>query len=96
MLVDAGAEPTLPVRISDAVFADTPLDLTTLILQNQSFEGRKTTKEQLLPLEAIRRLLLRVEAAEAVSSLGCGQTPPHPSSIPPRIVQARPVRLQPR
>lgn len=71
LLVDAGADATSTVRVTrdctSVVFNDTPLALATGYLRQKSVDGRQATKEELYRLEAIRRLLLRVEEIRAVS-----------------------------
>ena len=49
--------------------AETPLALTTHLLREKHANGKEATQEQLHRLQAIRRLLLRVEAVRAVSFL---------------------------
>ncbi|CAM9815068.1 unnamed protein product [Pylaiella littoralis] len=56
-------------RQGGCYFNDTPLALTTCLLRDKKIRGEDATKEQLDTLEAIRRLLLRVEAIFAVSWL---------------------------
>lgn len=72
-LVDAGSDTTSPVRITDpwgrTVFNDTPLAHTNMCLREKDVKGAPATKTQLLSLEAVRRLLMRVEAVHAVSWL---------------------------
>ena len=74
LLVDAGADTTSAIRITDApegnvVSDETPLDLTIRSLHEKRGEGGEATEEQLHGLEGIRRLLLRVGAVHAVSWL---------------------------
>lgn len=77
MLVDAGADTTSAVRLTGTsgvgptvIFNDTPLALTTRVLREKKFIGGKdATEKKLHGLEAIRRLLLCVEAVHAVSWL---------------------------
>ena len=74
-LVEAGADTTSPVRITDSdvgskvVFDGTPLALTNLHLRKKSLVRTKATEDQLHRLEAIRHLLLQVESVHAVSWL---------------------------
>lgn len=78
LLVDAGVDTTsavpIPRHLLDEVQAGhfvniTPLALTTSCLRERKLQGNDATKEELHTLEAIRRLLLRVEAVLAVSWL---------------------------
>ncbi len=77
LLVDAGADTTSALRITNAdgevVFNDTPLSLASRLLREKDMHGKDDTEdaaeEQLHGLVGIHRLLLRVEAAHAVSFL---------------------------
>ena len=75
MLVDAGADTTSPVPLTNSEgrveFAETPLSLASRIIRGMDKDGGGDEGEDLLHrLEAIRRvLLLRVEAVHAVSWL---------------------------
>lgn len=73
LLVDAGADTTSAVLLEDArggvFFNDTPLALTTRCLRERKLAEKHYTEMDLHRLEAIRRLLLRVEAVRAVSWL---------------------------
>lgn len=74
LLVDAGADTTSPILLEDGenggvLFQGTPLAFTTQCLLEMNFAERKFTDKDLHRLEAIRRLLLRVEAVRAVSWL---------------------------
>ena len=74
LLVDAGADTTSAVQFGSkagrVVFDDTPLALATFFLRQKKFPGGiRATEKQLQWLEAIRRLLLRVETVHAVSWL---------------------------
>ena len=68
LLIDAGADTTSAVRLSDRegteIFNDTPLALA-----NSYLDDEKLTDDEVHSLEAIRRLLMRVEAIHAVSWL---------------------------
>ncbi|CAM9443887.1 unnamed protein product [Ectocarpus fasciculatus] len=80
LLVDAGADTTSAVRVTDSQgevkFNDTPLAITTSYLREKIVaEGKPATEEHLHRLEAIRRLLLRVEAVHAVSWLWPSDAP---------------------
>ena len=100
LLVDAGADTTLGVRVTGdhgAVVSDeTPLETTTRCLRSERVAGKDATEEQLHRLEGIRRLLLRVEVVHAVSWLWhndvpIGRTPGDSKwdkapSIPPRVM----------
>ncbi|CAN0288597.1 unnamed protein product [Ectocarpus sp. 6 AP-2014] len=74
MLVDAGADATSPVQVMNfkggVTFNDTPLAFTKYHLRKKIVaDGKPATKEHLQRLEAICRLLLRVDAVHAVSWL---------------------------
>lgn len=75
MLVDAGADATSPVSLTNAAgrvkLVDTPLGLVNGFIRDvDGNDGGGNKAEHLLRrLEAIRRLLLRVEAVHAVSWL---------------------------
>ena len=69
LLVDAGADTSSAVRLTDAlgrvVFNDTPLALTTGMLREKEVKGVPASERQLRRLEAVRRLLLQVEELRA-------------------------------
>lgn len=72
MLVDAGADVSLALRLSDAQgtvwFNDTPLAFTSQCLrEKKSVGGQDATEEQLHIWHVIHRVLMRVEAIHAVS-----------------------------
>eukprot|EP00752_Nemacystus_decipiens_P011612 g10310.t1 len=77
LLIDAGADTSSVVLVTntpggdDVYFNGTPLAFTKHCLANKMVGGRKrgATDEQMNRLEAVRRLLLRVEAVHAVSWL---------------------------
>ena len=76
MLVDAGADTVSAVRFTDTwrigpdvVVNAAPLALTVRMLLEKKVAGKDATEKQLHSLEAIRLLLLRVEAVRAVSWL---------------------------
>ncbi|CAN0364111.1 unnamed protein product, partial [Ectocarpus sp. 8 AP-2014] len=74
LLVEAGADTTSPVAVRNQLGGDvsiTPLDLTMNLVRDKVKVARRgpASPEQLHKLEAIRRLLLRVEAVHAVSWL---------------------------
>lgn len=74
LLVDHGADTTTPARVlPEGRFRDevvTPLDITScVLLEKKATDGKDATEEQLLGMDGIRRVLLRVEAARAVSLL---------------------------
>ena len=74
MLVDVGADASSVVRVlsglaGDVFVDDTPLGLAELCLRRKDVGGREATEEQLIKLEAIRRLLTRAAAVHAVSWL---------------------------
>ncbi|CAM9577081.1 unnamed protein product, partial [Ectocarpus fasciculatus] len=80
LLIDAGADTTSPVRSmsskGELEFNGTPLAATTSCLRNKRIaDGKPATKERLHRFEAIRRLLLRVEAVHAVSWLWPSDAP---------------------
>lgn len=78
LLVDAGADMVSALRVLDTggrVSNDTPLELASDILRENEIEGKDATEERRHRLEAIRRLLLRLEAVHAVSWLWSGD--PH-------------------
>lgn len=82
LLIDAGADTTSAVRITDLDTAgkkelsnETPLALTDRYLREKEVDGKAATEEQLHTLEAIRRMLLRVEAVRAVSWLWLADAP---------------------
>ncbi|CAN0012011.1 unnamed protein product, partial [Hapterophycus canaliculatus] len=70
-LVDAGADTASSVTIVDhwgsTVFNGTPLTYTNLCLRSKKVKGAPATEKQLLSLQAVRCLLLRVRAVRAVS-----------------------------
>lgn len=73
LLVDSGADTKSAVHHSygDGLvgFSDTSLCRTIRILRDVEAEGKDDNEEQLSRLEAVRRLLLRVEAVHATSWL---------------------------
>lgn len=73
LLVDAGADTTSALRLTDAPGGvndhNTALAFTNKRLREKKVRGSHATEEQLYRLEAIRRLLLREEAAHAISWL---------------------------
>lgn len=79
LLIDAGADTTHVVRITGNQrgfrFVGTPLALTNRCLREKEINGKAATQDQLYKLEAIRRMLLRVEAVHAVSWLWPGDSP---------------------
>ena len=79
MLVAAGADTKSAVRVtgSDAeeISNETPLDTTNRCIRAKRLAGKEATEEQLNRLEGIRRLLLRVDAAHAVSWLWHNDVP---------------------
>lgn len=65
---------------------DIPLAIVTRILDERVIEGGIATKKQLQNVEAIRRVLLQVEAVRAVSWLWPGDLPPiAPTAVDTRI-----------
>ncbi|CAM9581948.1 unnamed protein product [Ectocarpus fasciculatus] len=80
LLVDAGADTTSAARVTDSQgeleFNGTLLAVTTSCLREKTLaQGKPATEEHLHRLEAIRRLLLRVEAVHAVSWLWPSDAP---------------------
>ena len=79
VLVDAGADTATAVRLSDdegtMIFNDTPLALAELYLGVKNMGEEDATESQLHCLEAMRRLLMRVEAVHAVSWLWARDVP---------------------
>lgn len=74
MLVDAGADTTSPLPLTNSEgrveFVDTPLSLASRIIRGMDKDGGGDEGEDLLHrLEAIRRVLLRFEAVHAASWL---------------------------
>lgn len=72
LLLDAGADETATARVTfvaGMALDETPLEMTNRYLGGKIIQEEPATESQLLRLEAIRRLLLRVEATRAVSWL---------------------------
>ena len=73
LLIDHGANTTMMVQVEGDGWSfgdnETPLDITTRTLRGMEVDGKDAKEEQLNGLEGIRRVLLRVEAARAVSLL---------------------------
>ena len=69
MLIDAGADATSVVSTRAQEPRGTPLDFVTRFIREKKVDGQEATEEQLHKLEAIRRLLLTVEAVHATSWL---------------------------
>lgn len=73
LLVNAGADTTSPIRVTDvrreALFEDTPLYITTTHLREKIVGRDDASEEQLHRLEAMRRSIIQVEAVHAVSWL---------------------------
>lgn len=71
LFLDAGADTASTVRIANEegveVFSGTPLAYTTWLLRDQQAQGIDSTKGQPCSLEAVRRMLLQLEAIRAVS-----------------------------
>lgn len=86
LLVDAGADAISVVQTPDVPTGEiTPLALTTRYLRKKTIDGKRgATRKQLDKLEAIRRLLLRLEAVHAVPWLWPSDAP----SMPPVAVEA--------
>lgn len=80
LLLDAGADATSIVDVTDGggrlVSFGTPLGLARRMLRDKKISrGQDATQEQLHGLERIHRLLLREEAAHAISWSWPGDTP---------------------
>ena len=81
LLVDAGADTASAVAITSGgvfgpvLFEKTPMTVATGMLRDKKIGEEDATAEQLHKLERIRRLLLQVEAAHAVSFLWPSDTP---------------------
>eukprot|EP00752_Nemacystus_decipiens_P011622 g10317.t1 len=74
LLIDAGADPSSVVHVNITTgnkvrFIGTPLAFTISCLREKKVMGVDVTDEQMDRLEAVRRLLLRVEALHVVSWL---------------------------
>lgn len=73
LLVDAGADTTSVVHfkthLEGGVLSETPLETTNHILRERKAGGVGADEEEMLRLDAVRRLLMRVEAIRAVSWL---------------------------
>ena len=72
MLVDAGADTASAVEVFDEtcqMSSHTPLALVLSSLREKKVKEKKATEDQLGMLEAMRRLLLRVDAVHATSWL---------------------------
>lgn len=80
LLVDAGADTTSTVIMADVqgfgLMAYTPMEITMRRIRRKKVEGKEyITDEQLRSVEAIRRLLLQVEAVHAICWLWPGNNP---------------------
>lgn len=79
MLLDAGADENVAVPAADkqglVFFKGTPLALTIRNLRKKECRGVPATEEQLHRLEAVRRMLIQVEAVRALSWLWPGFLP---------------------
>eukprot|EP00752_Nemacystus_decipiens_P005516 g4991.t1 len=74
ILVNAGADTTCPFGVTaipggGAFLNTSPMSYVAQLVRNKIVHGEDATEEQLNRLEAIRRLLLRVDAVHAVSWL---------------------------
>lgn len=86
------------VRVTDrpgreVVLGKTPLALATFYLSSTKIGGKDAPESQLHSLEASWRLLMRVEAAHAVSWLWASDAPSATHTLPQRV-QSRPRKLQ--
>lgn len=83
LLIDAGADTASSVRLVDrawrVLYDDTPLGFATRMLREKKVGADSARKDQLHQVEAIRRLLLRVEAVHAVSWLWINDVPSNTS-----------------
>ncbi|CAN0359869.1 unnamed protein product, partial [Ectocarpus sp. 12 AP-2014] len=80
LLVDAGADTTSTVTMADVqafgLMAYTPIKIAMRRIRRKKIEGKEDiSDEQLRSVEAIRRLLLQVEAIRAISWLWPGTNP---------------------
>ncbi|CAN0321645.1 unnamed protein product, partial [Ectocarpus sp. 13 AM-2016] len=78
MIIDAGADTTSAVRVLKLGFLpveETPLGLVDHYLGEKRVIGRDITEEQAHKLNAVHRLLLRVEAVHAASWLWVSDAP---------------------
>lgn len=79
MLLDAGADETTASRLVyhmlERFGLKTPLDFTVGTLADKTIREKPATEDQLHRLEAIRRLLLRVDAVRAASWLWSRKAP---------------------
>lgn len=86
MLVDVGADTTSSVLIrnkwGDVVGCSSPMKLVTDSVANRKLGGKQATEDDLNRLEAVRRLLLRVDAVPATSWLRAKHVAPVDSSTP--------------
>lgn len=77
--MDAGADTTRAVRVSDeghkGAFDDTPLVFAELLLNGKNVKRKDATESELHSLEAIRRMLMTVEAVHAASWLWATDAP---------------------
>ncbi|CAM9219372.1 unnamed protein product [Scytosiphon promiscuus] len=79
-LLDAGADEKARSQAQLSLglplfFEDTPMALVTRSLEKKTYRFGRATEEQLVRLEAIRRLLLQVDAIRAVSWLWTADAP---------------------
>ncbi|CAN0238508.1 unnamed protein product, partial [Scytosiphon promiscuus] len=87
MLMDAGADAksALPLVGLNGMFVPikTPLNLVDIyIAEKRVGRGRAATKEELSTMQAMRRLLLLVDAVHAISWLWHSDIPPTPKATP--------------
>lgn len=79
LLLDAGADETAKILAVDkqglVMYRGTPLALAIRKLRMNESQGKPATEEQIHRLEAIRRMLLQVEAVPALSWLWPGSVP---------------------
>eukprot|EP00752_Nemacystus_decipiens_P005462 g4948.t1 len=76
MLVEAGADTKSVVATRPSEPRGTPLDFVARFIREKKVDGEKATEDQLHKLEAIRRLLLTVDAVHATSWLWQKNVPP--------------------
>lgn len=80
LLMDSGADTTLSVRVMNnkgwVIFNDTPLAFVNNTLRMERVKPNHTGEKVVHKVEAIRRLLLQVDAVHAISWLWPSNAPP--------------------
>lgn len=87
--------PGVPVGggvLGEYYFKDTPLAFTNCRLRDKKVRGEDATKQQLRTLEAVRRLLMRVEAVGALSWLWPGSVAAADAAAAKVVVSTRAMR----